>query len=110
MVIQFSTDASKIDELLPIVYTEFANLAKQGPREADMQKVKEHIKKTYDEYLKDNNYGISRLQDFQLFGKDNGATYLKRLDKVSAKDVKKAAESLLKSNNQKEIIQVGVSK
>ncbi len=110
MVIQFSTDASKIDELLPIVYTEFANLAKQGPREADMQKVKEHIKKTYDEYLKDNNYWINRLQDFQLFGKDNGATYLKRLDKVSAKDIQKAAKALLNSPNLKEIVQVGVSK
>ena len=85
-------------------------LAKEGPREADMQKVKEHIKKTYDEYLKDNNYWISRLQEIQLYGKDTGATYLKRLDKVSAKDIQKAAKALLNSPNLKEIVQVGVIK
>lgn len=110
VVIQFSTDAAKIDGLLPIVYAEFANVAKEGPREADLQKVKEHKRKTFADMQKDNNYWKARLQAIQLYGKDTAATYLKRLDKTSAKDIQKAAKTLLNSPNLKEIVQVGVSK
>ena len=109
MVIQFSTDASKVDTLLPIVYAEFAKIAKEGPREADIQKVKEHRRKSFADIQKDNYYWVDRLQNIQLYGKDAGATYLKRLDKVSAKDIQKAAKTLLNSKNQKEVIQLGVA-
>jgi predicted Zn-dependent peptidase len=45
-----------------------------------------------------------------MYGKDNGATYLKRLEKIAAKDIQKAAKALLNSPNLKEIVQVGVNK
>ena len=110
LTIQFSTDAAKVDALIPIVYAELKNIAENGPREADLQKVKEHKRKTFADEQKSNNYWSSRLQAIQMNGKDNGATYLKRLEKTSAKDIQKAAKSLLNSPNLKEIVQVGVSK
>ena len=110
LTIQFSTDAAKVDALIPIVYAELKNIAENGPREADLQKVKEHKRKTFADEQKSNNYWSARLQTIQMYGKDNGATYLKRLEKTSAKDVQKAAKALLNSPNLKEIVQVGVSK
>ena len=110
LTIQFSTDAAKVDALIPIVYAELKNIAENGPREADLQKVKEHKRKTFADEQKSNNYWSTRLQAIQMYGKDNGATYLKRLDKTSAKDIQKAAKALLNSPNLKEIVQVGVSK
>ena len=110
LTIQFSTDAAKVDALIPIVYAELKNIAENGPREADLQKVKEHKRKTFADEQKSNNYWSLRLQTIQMYGKDNGATYLKRLEKTSAKDVQKAAKALLNSPNLKEIVQVGVNK
>lgn len=110
LTIQFSTDAAKVDDLLPIVYAELKNIAENGPREADLQKVKEHKRKTFADEQKSNKYWSSRLQAIQMYGKDNGATYLKRLEKTSAKDIQKAAKALLNSPNLKEIVQVGVNK
>ena len=110
LTIQFSTDAAKVDALIPIVYAELKNIAENGPREADLQKVKEHKRKTFADEQKSNNYWSSRLQAIQMYGKDNGATYLKRLEKTSAKDIQKAAKALLNSPNLKEIVQVGVNK
>lgn len=109
LTIQFSTDSSKVDNLLPIVYSELENIAKNGPREADLQKVKEHKKKLYSDQQKENNYWMYRLQKNQFEGKDEGATFLKRLEKISTKDIQKAAKALLDSPNLKEIVQVGVA-
>ena len=72
--------------------------------------MKEHKRKTFADEQKSNKYWSSRLQAIQMYGKDNGATYLKRLEKTSAKDIQKAAKTLLNSPNLKEIVQVGVSK
>lgn len=110
LTIQFSTDAAKVDELIPIVYAELKNIAENGPREADLHKVKEHKRKTFADEQKSNNYWSARLQAIQMYGKDNGATYLKRLDEISAKDIQKAARALMNSKNLKEIVQIGVDK
>jgi hypothetical protein len=67
-------------------------------------------RKIFADGQKNNNYWSSRLQAIQMYGKDNGATYLKRLEKTSVKDIQKAAKALLNSPNLKEIVQVGVSK
>ena len=107
--VSFTTDSTKVDTLLPIIYTEFAKVAKEGPSDECLKTIKEYRKKTFIDNQKDNYYWVDRLQDIQLYGKDAGATYLKRLDKVSAKDIQKAAETLLNSNNQKEVIQLGVA-
>ena len=109
LTIQFSTDSAKVDKLMPIIYAELKNIAENGPREADLQKVKEHKRKTFADEQKSNNYWSARLQTIQMYGKDNGATYLKRLEKIAAKDVQKAAKALLNSPNLKEIVQVGVT-
>lgn len=110
LTIQFSTDSAKVDKLMPIIYAELKNIAENGPREADLQKVKEHKRKTFADEQKSNNYWSTRLQAIQMYGKDNGATYLKRLEKIAAKDIQKAAKALLNSPNLKEIVQVGVNK
>ena len=110
LTIQFSTDSAKVDKLMPIIYAGLKNIAENGPREADLQKVKEHKRKTFADKQKSNHYWSARLQAIQMYGKDYGATYLKRLEKIAAKDIQKAAKALLNSPNLKEIVQVGVNK
>ena len=109
LLIEFTTDASKVDALVPIVHEELQRIAEEGPSEVDMQKVKEHLKNAFADKQRDNYYWNSRLQYIQFNGKDLDANYLKLLDKISAKDIQKAAQRFLKSKNEKEIIQVGVT-
>ncbi len=109
MFIQFMTDATKVDLLLPIVYAELHNVAAQGPRAEDVQKVKEYAQKLHAEQQKNNAYWLARLQRMQIEGKDTAADYLERLEKLSAKDIQKAAQQFVRSNNWKELVQVGVN-
>jgi zinc protease len=109
LLIEFSTDASKVDVLVPIIHEELKRIAEEGPSDVDMQKVKEHLRKTFSEQQRNNYYWNSRLQYIQLNGKDLDANYLKNIDKISAKDIQKAAQRFLKSKNQKEVVQVGIA-
>lgn len=108
MKIQFTTAVDKVDQLLPIVYAELQSIAEHGPRAEDMQKVKEYAKKLYLEQQKNNAYWLHRLQRMQMLGKDEDADYLKRLEKLSAADVQKAAQQFVNTHNWKELVQVGV--
>jgi zinc protease len=110
MTILFRTDSAKIANLTPIVYDELAKIAAQGPRAEDLQKVKEHAKKVYADQQIANGYWLNRLVDTQFYGYDSQASYLSDLEKITAKDIQKAAKILFSSPNLKEIIQVGVSK
>lgn len=106
--VTFSTDVDKVATLLPIIYQELGVLAKEGPREEDLQKVKEYLRKRYADTQNDNDYWVARIQDTQNKGKDAMATYLERLEKVSAKDIQNAARKILESPNFKEMVSVGI--
>jgi zinc protease len=110
MTILFRTDSAKIANLTPIVYDELAKIAAQGPRAEDLQKVKEHAKKVYADQQIANGYWLNRLVDTQFYGYDSQASYLSDLEKITAKDIQKAAKILFSSPNLKEVVQVGVSK
>ncbi len=110
MAIQFQTDSAKVATLLPIIYDELGKIAAQGPKAEHLQKAKEYAKKTYIDQQINNGYWLNRLVDTQFYGKDNQASYLSDLEKITAKDIQKAAKILFSSPNLKEIVQVGVSK
>lgn len=110
MAIQFQTDSAKVATLLPIIYDELSKIAAQGPKVEHLQKAKEYAKKTYIDQQINNGYWLNRLVDTQFYGYDSQANYLRDLEKIRAKDIQKAAKTLLNSPNLKEIVQVGVSK
>ncbi|NCC99657.1 MAG: insulinase family protein [Bacteroidia bacterium] len=105
--IQFSTDSTKIDKLLPIIKNEFQNIAKSGPREQDLQKVKEFMTKKYIDNKIDNEYWRQIMLEQYISGINMNDKYLETLDKIDAKTIQKLAAKILKFNNRKEIIQLG---
>lgn len=109
MAIQFQTDSAKVATLLPIIYDELGKIATKGPKAEHLQKAKEYAKKTYIDQQINNGYWLDRLVDTQFYGYDSQASYLRDLEKISAKDIQKAAKTLLNSPNLKEIVQVGVT-
>ena len=109
MAIQFQTDSAKVATLLPIIYDELGKIAAQGPKAEHLQKVKEYAKKTYIDQQINNGYWLDRLVDTQFYGKDPQATYLKNLESITLADIQKAAQTLMRAKNPKQIIQVGVN-
>ncbi|MED9995630.1 MAG: insulinase family protein [Paludibacteraceae bacterium] len=109
MAIHFETDSAKVATLLPIIYDELGKIATKGPKAEHLQKAKEYAKKTYIDQQINNGYWLNRLVDTQFYGYDSQANYLRDLEKIRAKDIQKAAKTLLNSPNLKEVVQVGVT-
>lgn len=105
--IQFSTDSSKVDKLLPIIKNEFENIAKNGPREQDLQKVKEFMTKKYTDNKIDNGYWRQIMLEQYITGINMNDKYLETLDKTDSKTIQKLAAKILKFNNRKEVVQIG---
>lgn len=93
-----------VDKLIAATWEEI-NKVKAGPTDADLNKVREAMKKTWQENLKDNNYWRTRLQQCVELGLDPAATLTldKRVDAVSTKDIQAAA---VKYFNEKNYLQV----
>lgn len=72
-----------------------------GPPDSDLAKVKENWKKQYQENLKTNSYWLSKLQ--QVAESQSTATdilsYEKRVDALTVKDLKDAANKYLSGQN-----------
>lgn len=97
--IAFSTEPGKNGELLPIIYQELDSIAKNGPRPADLEKVKEYEKKTYGQMLVSNNYWefvkYNQLRNFVDFNKD----YLDLIDSLTVANMRQFAQMLLADKN-----------
>lgn len=66
VLIRFSCDPQRVDELTKEVFTQIDSLVQFGPREKDLEKVREQYLKDYEEGLKQNGFWRSRL-NYSLF-------------------------------------------
>jgi zinc protease len=106
--IVFETEPSKADYLNEIVRTEFQNLAKEGPREVDFNKIKEYMLKKQQENEQLNSYWSSTILDFYRQNYNGYTDYVKILNTVTPKDIQKKAQTILDSKNLIEVIMTGV--
>ena len=88
------------DTCLTIMRQELAKVAEQGIPAEYMQRVKEYMRKTYQERQNKNNVWLSYLQTYYRYGIDVQKDYLPTLEKVSQKDIMRAVKALLKSRNE----------
>jgi zinc protease len=94
-----------VDKLVTATWEEI-NKVKAGPSEADLNKVKEAMKKTYQENMKDNAYWRTRLQQCVELGFDPASilTLEKRLDAVTTKDIQAAAQKFFNEKNYLQVV------
>ena len=90
-----------VDKLVAATIELINNLKKDGPSDVDLAKVKETWKKKYEEDIKTNNFWVSQFTATELNKQDAKRilTYEKRVDAITAADVKKAAVKYLDLNN-----------
>jgi zinc protease len=90
-----------VDKLIAATFAEIQKIKDNGPLEADLNKVKETMGKKHQEDLKDNNYWLAKLQQ-TIELEHNPAdilTFEKRLNAISVKDLKEAANHYFNMNN-----------
>lgn len=102
--IVFQTDPAKANKLSDIVVEQLNKVAKEGPSEEHMQKIKEYMLKKYADAQKENGYWMNNLDEYFYTGVDNTKEYEKLVNSITAKDVKDFLAKLLKQDNQIQVI------
>lgn len=102
--IMYQTDPEKKDKLNQLIGDIVSKMATQGPTDEQMQKVKEYMLKKYTDNQKENNYWLGNLDEYFDSGIDftNGFTDL--VNRMTAKDVKDFANSLVSQGNKATVV------
>lgn len=90
-----------VEKLIAATLELINNIKNNGPSEVDLAKVKEGWKKKYEEDVKTNNYWANILNSAETNKTDpkRVLTYEKRVDAITADDIKKVAAKYLDLNN-----------
>jgi zinc protease len=101
----FQTNVDIYDKLVGIAKNEVEDLAVNGPREQDVNKVKENLLKKYNENLEENPYWQSMYSQYVLYGINEAKEYTSLVNKISVESMKKFAKQFLDNAYQKQVVQ-----
>ena len=108
--IAYNADPQRYEELNPIVYQQLKNMAEQGPAESSMDKVRQYLKKQYQQAVITNDYWNyivwHQLDDDTDFDKD----YCEMVDRMTAADVQQMARELLSQGYRIEVTMLSEGK
>lgn len=106
----FDTAPEKKDKLMKIIFAEAENLAKEGPSEANLNKVKEYMLKKHKENLKENGYWLGNIDEYVFTGVNMMKDYETLVNSITAKEIQKFANDLFKQKNKVEVSMVSPEK
>lgn len=102
--IYYDTDPQKQDQTNAIILSELQLIAKTPSDEATLTKIKENLKKTWQENQTSNVYWLSAIDNYYFSSFNSHSSYLETLDSITAEDVRTFANDLLSQGNHIEII------
>lgn len=106
LLISFNTDASKIGELLPLVYKEIDDMMVNGVSSDNLKIFKEFSAKKFAENNINNNVWATYLQNFYVWKNDDYSSYLKLLEGVTAESIKEVANKAFSQKNIVTVVQL----
>ena len=99
MTVNFKCDPDKFSELLPIIDEQLQRMAKEGPTQEQLQKVKEYEHKNYDRAVLTNGWWeyvrYHELRDGIDFEKD----YMKKVDNLTTDDIRDFCKQIIAQKN-----------
>lgn len=97
LMIAFECNPERAEELKAIIYKELEDIAKNGPRQIDLDKTVSNMLKTREEELEHNSYWANTIRNYYLNGIDrnDSSNYADILNKLTVKKMKKAAKKFL---------------
>ena len=103
MTIQLPTSPDKRERMTEIIYKGIDEMVNQGPKESDLQKIKEYLARKHEESLKDNGYWLRQMINYSKTGHDNVTDYNKVLNSINVADLQKLAKKIFRSGNRIEV-------
>ena len=101
--ITLPTAPEKRAYMTEIIYKGVEDIINNGPKEEDVQKVKEYLNRTYTENLKKNGYWSSIIQNKVRRNLDFHTGYLEFVNSVTPADVQAMAKKVFQSGNRIEV-------
>lgn len=102
--IYFDTDPDKRERMIEIILNEAEKIAKEGPSQVNLNKVKEFMQKKHNENLKENSYWLGVLDEYYYTGNDVNTNYDRIVNNATVEKIQQFAQMLLSQKNQAEII------
>lgn len=101
-VLQLPCGPEKVDTLLKAVKAEFAQIAKKGPEESYLKKVKQQWIEQHKTGMKENKVWLGQLLQFKEQGGDpkRFTDFEQFVNKLTPQDVQQAAKLILEGSNQ----------
>lgn len=99
LMLMFDTDPAMADELMEILEQEIVKLATDGPKEEDMNKIKEFMLKQRQDDLKQNGVWLNYLDAYYVNNFDLTTDYDKTLSAMSADKIKALAAKIKADGN-----------
>ena len=84
-------------------FAELDNIAKAGPSEGDLNKVKEFMLKKHAEDLKENSYWLGSIDEYLFTGMNPIKDYEQIVNSITVKDIQKFTDDLFKQKNEIEV-------
>ncbi len=106
--VYFKTGSEKREHLTNMAIDLLHQYAEKGPRQEDLDKVREYMQKKYVENQKENAYWSNLMLNYLLDGYDGNKDYMDVLNSITVDDLKKFLKNLLKQGNVIEVSMIGV--
>ncbi len=99
----FETAPDKRERLMEIIFAELENLTKDGPKQEDVDKVKEFMLKKHAEDLKENSYWLGCLDELVYTGMNTVQGYEDVVKGITGEDIRRFAADLIGQGNEVEV-------
>ena len=104
LIVLFDTNEQMADELSEIVIKEIKDIATDGPKADDVEKVRKYLLKEYENQIQSNNNWLDWLDEHNYRGVDFAAEYKKAVEELTYDDLKALAAKVLADNNMAYIV------
>lgn len=104
LMMQFDTDPEKQARLMSIIHDEVNQIAKNGPRADDLQKVKENFLKQYTQDLRENSWWSTTLVRYYEDGLNYVDDYRAAVEALTSEKIQSTVNELLKQGNILEVV------
>lgn len=101
--ISFTCDPNRYEELIPVVYRQITNIAKRGPLDSSLDKVKKYLVKQYGQAEITNDYWDYVIYNLLRHNVDFDNNYVKMVEAVSPSDIQQMAARMLAAKRRLEI-------
>lgn len=106
LMMQFDTDPEKQAKLMGIIYSEIQEILTNGPRQDDLQKVKENMLKKYTEDLAENSWWSNTLVAYYQDKLNYVNDYKAAIEALTPDLIKSTLKALVDQSNVFEVVMI----